>query len=161
MANTRSGPRLSNCSFCDKGHIRSNLVVAGQGRAAVCYECIKVLGQLVEEETPPKKEQNDKRGPLVPRDLYANLDAYVIAQERAKKILSVAVYNHYKRIWNGAGDSEIESLNAYVARLGDDAQMRQLELQDLLQKHTQIIQSISNIMKVFNDAIKGIIANFK
>ena len=58
-------------------------------------------------------------------------------------------------------DSEIESLNAYVARLGDDAQMRQLELQDLLQKHTQIIQSISNIMKVFNDAIKGIIANFK
>ena len=118
MANTRSGPRLSNCSFCDKGHIRSNLVVAGQGRAAVCYECIKVLGQLVEEEAPPKKKERDKGGPLVPRQLYANLDTYVIAQERAKKILSVAVYNHYKRIWNGADGSEVELQKANILLLG-------------------------------------------
>jgi len=58
-------------------------------------------------------------------------------------------------------DSEIESLNAYVARLGDDAQLRQLELQQALQRQTQIIQSISNIMKIWNDAIKAIISNFK
>ena len=58
-------------------------------------------------------------------------------------------------------DSEIESLNAYVARLGDDSSLRQLGLQELLQKHTQIIQAISNMFKTFNDAIKAIISNFK
>ncbi len=58
-------------------------------------------------------------------------------------------------------DSEIESLNAYVARLGDDQSLRQLALQQALQKQTQLVQAISNILKILNDAVKAIISNFK
>ena len=100
MASTRNGSRRSQCSFCEKVQARSDLIIAGQGRAAVCYDCIRVLGQLVNEESPPAATTSNNHGPLVPREIYANLDTYVVGQDRAKKILSVAVYNHFKRIWN-------------------------------------------------------------
>jgi ATP-dependent Clp protease ATP-binding subunit ClpX len=98
VASARKGPGLSRCSFCEKPQTRSNMIVAGQGRAAVCCDCIRVLSQLVVEETPRREEPSNRRGPQVPREIYANLDTYVVSQERAKKILSVAVYNHFKRI---------------------------------------------------------------
>lgn len=118
MANTRSGPRLLQCSFCGKGQTRLNLVVAGQGRAAVCYECIRTLGQLIETERSPKPVKPGKESPLVPRQIYANLDAYVVGQEKAKKTLSVAVYNHFKRIWNGASKSGVELQKANILLIG-------------------------------------------
>ena len=59
-----------------------------------------------------------ERGPLVPRDIYANLDAYVISQDKAKKTLSVAVYNHFKRIWNDSGRSEVELQKANIVIIG-------------------------------------------
>ena len=77
------------------------MVIAGEGNAAVCYDCIRILGQVVEEETPAPAKKFEPAKPLAPRDIYANLDSYVVAQEKAKKVLSVAVYNHFKRIWNG------------------------------------------------------------
>ena len=116
--NTRSTPRILQCSFCGKGQTRSNLVVAGQGRAAVCYECIRVLGQLIETEKPESSAQVKQRGPLVPREIYANLDEYVVGQEKAKKTLSVAVYNHFKRIWNGISKSGIELQKANILLIG-------------------------------------------
>ena len=115
MANGRSGTRLSRCSFCEKPQPRSEMVVAGEGRAAVCYDCIRVLGQVVEEETPPPAKKFEPAKPLTPREIYSNLETYVIGQERAKKALSVAVYNHYKRIWNGlkrsGSDVELQKTN--------------------------------------------------
>ncbi len=118
MANTRSGPRLAQCSFCGKGQTRSKLVVGSQGRAAVCYDCIRVLGDLVQTEAAEAATPPQERGPLVPRDIYANLDAYVISQDKAKKTLSVAVYNHFKRIWNGSGRSEVELQKANILIIG-------------------------------------------
>ncbi|MFQ6028995.1 MAG: ATP-dependent Clp protease ATP-binding subunit ClpX [Dehalococcoidia bacterium] len=118
MANARSGPRLLQCSFCGKGHTRSNLIVAGQGRASVCYECIRVLGQLIETDKPEGALKPRQERPLIPRDIYANLDAYVIGQERPKKTISVAVYNHFKRIWNGASKSEVELQKANILLIG-------------------------------------------
>ena len=106
------------CSFCGKGQTRSNLVIAGQGRAAVCYECIRVLGQLIETDKPAAPAPTKKRGPLVPREIYASLDAYVVGQEKAKKTLSVAVYNHFKRIWNGAVKSGVELQKANILLIG-------------------------------------------
>jgi ATP-dependent Clp protease ATP-binding subunit ClpX len=94
------------------------MVMAGQGRAAVCYDCIQVLGQLVEDEAPKKKVAREDNGPLVPRKIYSNLDTYVVAQERAKKILSVAVYNHFKRIWNGKNSSDIELQKTNILLMG-------------------------------------------
>jgi ATP-dependent Clp protease ATP-binding subunit ClpX len=102
VTNVRSGPCLSQCSFCGKTETRSSLVVAGKGQATVCYECIRVLGQLIETEQPVKPAIPEKDCPLVPRGIYGSLEEHVVGQEKAKKVLSVAVYNHFKRIWNGA-----------------------------------------------------------
>ena len=118
MTSTRNGPKLGQCSFCEKAQARSTLVVAGQGRAAVCYDCIKVLGQLVDEDVPQREEPTEPQGPLVPRDIYAHLDTYVVSQEKAKKILSVAVYNHYKRIWSGSKRSDVELQKSNILLIG-------------------------------------------
>jgi len=118
VASASKGPGLSRCSFCEKPQTRSNMVVAGQGRAAVCYDCIRVLSQLVDDETPQRDEPSSPRGSLVPREIYANLDTYVVSQERAKKILSVAVYNHFKRIWSGANGSEVEVQKTNILLIG-------------------------------------------
>ena len=92
--------------------------MAGKGQATVCYECIKVLGQLIESEQPAQPTRPKEDGPLVPRAIYASLDAYVVGQEKAKKTLSVAVYNHFKRIWNGANKSEVELQKANILLIG-------------------------------------------
>ena len=85
---------------------------SSRGHAAVCYDCIRVLAQVVAEETLEEQEQQVPLRMMAPRDIYANLDAYVVAQERAKKILSVAVYNHFKRIrTNDSSNVEIQKAN--------------------------------------------------
>ena len=118
MAGNRNGTSAMQCSFCEKAQLRSNLVLAGRGRAAVCYDCIHVLGQLAEDESPKPAPITDTRAPIVPREIYANLDTYVIGQDRAKKILSVAVYNHFKRIWNGQNKSEVQLQKANILLMG-------------------------------------------
>ena len=118
MASTRNGSRRSQCSFCEKVQARSDLIIAGQGSAAVCYDCIRVLGQLVNEESPPTATTSNNHGPLVPREIYANLDTYVVGQDRAKKILSVAVYNHFKRIWNVKKKSDVELQKTNILLMG-------------------------------------------
>ena len=87
----------------------------------MCYDCIRVLSQLIDRESPPmpaRPARPPKKGPLVPREIYDNLETYVVAQEKAKKILSVAVYNHFKRIWNGAHQSEVELQKANILLIG-------------------------------------------
>lgn len=118
MANGRNGLGISRCSFCEKSQRPAQLVVAGQGRAAVCYECIRVLGQLMEQDPPPPRPVPDRKDALVPRDIYANLDIYVVAQDRAKKFLSVAVYNHFKRIWNEVNPTDVELEKANILLVG-------------------------------------------
>ena len=90
-------------------------MIAGEGKAAVCYDCIRVLGQVVEEENPPPPKKFEPSKPLAPREIYSNLDTYVVGQVKAKKVLSVAVYNHFKRIWNGhqrsGSDVELQKTN--------------------------------------------------
>ena len=96
------------------------MVIAGEGNAAVCYDCIRILGQVVEEETPAPAKTFEPAKPLSPRDIYANLDSYVVAQEKAKKVLSVAVYNHFKRIWNGhqRSSTDVELQKANILLVG-------------------------------------------
>ncbi|PKB73221.1 MAG: ATP-dependent protease ATP-binding subunit ClpX [SAR202 cluster bacterium Io17-Chloro-G7] len=118
MTSTRNGPKLGQCSFCGKAQARSTLVVAGQGRAAVCYDCIKVLSQLLDDEASPQEQATEPCGTLIPREIYSNLDNYVVSQERAKKILSVAVYNHFKRIWSGTKRSDVELQKTNILLIG-------------------------------------------
>ena len=120
MANGRSGTRLTMCSFCEKPQPRADMVIAGEGKAAVCYDCIRVLGQVVEEEAPLPVRKYEPSKPLAPRAIYAHLDTYVVGQDKAKKVLSVAVYNHYKRIWNGhkRSGSDVELQKTNILLLG-------------------------------------------
>ena len=90
---------------------------SSRGHAAVCYDCIRVLAQVVAEETLEEREQPPSLRMMAPRDIYANLDAYVVAQERAKKILSVAVYNHFKRI-RTCDSSGVEIQKANILLIG-------------------------------------------
>ena len=105
-------PRLSQCSFCDKSTSRSEIMLSSRGHAAVCYDCIRVLAHVVAEEASEEFLEPQPFLQLAPREIYANLDSYVVAQERAKKILSVAVYNHFKRIRTASSpDVEIQKAN--------------------------------------------------
>ena len=113
MAGSRGGPRSYNCSFCRKGESEANRLVAGLGRAYICYECVRACKQVIDEDLEPSaKQEPEKRSLPVPRELNESLDAYVVGQERAKKVLSVAVYNHYKRVWEDpSSDVELQKTN--------------------------------------------------
>ncbi|PKB70597.1 MAG: ATP-dependent protease ATP-binding subunit ClpX [SAR202 cluster bacterium Io17-Chloro-G6] len=120
MANGRSGTRLPRCSFCEKSQPGSDMVVAGEGRSAICYDCIRILGQVAEDEASAPAKKFEPAQPLAPRQIYSNLDTYVVGQEKAKKVLSVAVYNHFKRIWNRhqRSDSEVELQKTNILLIG-------------------------------------------
>ena len=62
-------------------------MIAGEGEAAVCYDCILVMGQVVEDENPPPPKKFELAKPMAPREIYSNLDSYVVGQEKAKKVL--------------------------------------------------------------------------
>ncbi|MGL6197897.1 MAG: ATP-dependent Clp protease ATP-binding subunit ClpX [Lachnospiraceae bacterium] len=92
---------IVRCSFCNKSQAQVRKLIAGPNGAYICDECIEVCAEIIEEEL----EYSDAKGPglddinlLKPEEIKSFLDDYVIGQVEAKKVLSVAVYNHYKRI---------------------------------------------------------------
>lgn len=99
------------CSFCGKSQDQVRKLVAGPG-VYICDECIELCTEIVEEELGHEEELDLKDIPK-PRDIRAILDSYVIGQEQAKKSLSVAVYNHYKRVnsQNKLEDVELQKSN--------------------------------------------------
>ncbi|MBR3474650.1 MAG: ATP-dependent Clp protease ATP-binding subunit ClpX [Oscillospiraceae bacterium] len=106
------------CSFCGKPQGQVNRLIAGNG-SYICDECVRMCMSIVDRLAPSAAAVTGKNGrPLVldklprPKEIKANLDDYVIGQERAKIVLSVAVYNHYKRILHGGKDNvELQKSN--------------------------------------------------
>ncbi len=95
-------PKMLRCSFCDKPQDQVGRLVAGPG-VYICDECIELCFEIIDEEaelkaSAPKTEKHDHKMIPKPQEIKAALDRYIIGQEKAKKSLSVAVYNHYKRI---------------------------------------------------------------
>ena len=100
---------LTMCSFCGKSHSEVKKLIAGPG-VYICNECVDVCGNiLIKELNPPEESGKTKKGKAsksshskdeipTPAELMGELDQYVIGQESAKKVLSVAVYNHYLRL---------------------------------------------------------------
>ena len=117
------------CSFCGKSQEQVRKLIAGQG-VYICDECIALCQEIIEEEMldTPKAANKPKAAKLPnPRQIKDALDEYVIGQERAKRVLSVAVYNHYKRVNAADGlarrgrDREVQRAAGGPHRLGQDA----------------------------------------
>jgi len=104
------------CSFCGKFQDQVKRLVAGPG-VYICDECIELCNEIIEEELNEDVDFELKDIPK-PREIKDVLDQYVIGQERAKKILSVAVYNHYKRVNVGAKIEDIELQKSNIIMLG-------------------------------------------
>lgn len=96
MARIGESADLLKCSFCGKSQKQVRKLIAGPG-VYICDECIELCNEIIEEELSEIIEADDVELPK-PREIYSFLDSYVIGQEQAKRALSVAVYNHYKRI---------------------------------------------------------------
>jgi len=99
----KSGEKLLYCSFCGKSQHEVRKLIAGPS-VFVCDECITLCNDIMREEIQNDQGKADKAELPVPKDICATLNEYVIGQEQAKKILSVAVYNHYKRLRGGDKD---------------------------------------------------------
>ena len=121
------------CSFCGKSQNSVERIIAGPG-VYICNECIKVCSNIVEDELYEKNETeytiNKQEKLPTPEEIKAVLDSYVIGQEDAKKTLSVAVYNHYKRI-NNQKDSDVEIQKSNVLLLGPTGSGKTLLAQTL------------------------------
>ncbi len=104
MARIGDGGDLLKCSFCGKSQKQVKKLIAGPG-VYICDECIDLCNEIIEEELAEPSELKWDNLPK-PREIYEFLDGYVIGQEKAKKALSVAVYNHYKRVHSGGGGGE-------------------------------------------------------
>ena len=118
MTTGRNFTRSVQCSFCDRPHPKSEILLSSEGQAAVCFSCVRTLAEVVADEdglAPPPPPPLRR---MPPREIYANLDDYVVGQERAKKILSVAVYNHYKRIRNGLRPASVEIQKTNILLIG-------------------------------------------
>ncbi|MBO4904630.1 MAG: AAA family ATPase, partial [Lachnospiraceae bacterium] len=123
------------CSFCGKSQDQVKKLIAGPEGVFICDECIEVCMEIVEDELydneEPEAESSDFEINLVkPREMKEFLDENVIGQEEAKKVLSVAVYNHYKRILSQK-DSGVELQKSNVIMIGPTGSGKTLLAQTL------------------------------
>ena len=122
------------CSFCGKTQNQAGRLIAGNG-AYICDECIQLCMSIIaDDENVPVKEADGAQLHFEslpkPADIKANLDEYIVGQERAKVVLSVAVYNHYKRILY-AGDNDVELQKSNILLIGPTGSGKTLFAQSL------------------------------
>ena len=117
MAKFGEGGELLKCSFCGKSQKQVKKLIAGPG-VYICDECIDLCNEIIEEELADTSEVSFDDVPK-PTEIYDFLNDYIIGQERTKKILSVAVYNHYKRVQFGAKlESDVEIAKSNIMLIG-------------------------------------------
>ena len=123
------------CSFCGKSQGQVRKLIAGPKWAYICDECVDICAEIIEEEFENEEEtgtaeETEQINLLKPEELKAFLDDYVIGQDQAKKVLSVAVYNHYKRIMAG-DDLGVELQKSNILMLGPTGSGKTLLAQTL------------------------------
>jgi ATP-dependent Clp protease ATP-binding subunit ClpX len=105
------------CSFCGKSQEEVKKLIAGPA-VYICDECIELCNEIIEEEYEKEVETRQKGGFPTPAEINSSLDEYVIKQEIAKKILSVAVYNHYKRLETSVNTGDVDLQKSNVLLIG-------------------------------------------
>ncbi|WP_129631514.1 ATP-dependent Clp protease ATP-binding subunit ClpX [Candidatus Oscillochloris fontis] len=125
------------CSFCGRGQDEVQRLIAGPGTVFICDECVALCSAIIAEETEQQMSAPRRSAPIgparlpTPRKLREKLDQYVIGQDRAKIVLSVAVYNHYKRIKAGAKVDDVELSKSNILLLGPTGSGKTLLAQTL------------------------------
>jgi len=117
MAN-RFRPDTQICSFCKRTQDEVTRLIAGPDRVFICDECVDLCKEILEEEIEPIMPAEFSMGRIPsPKEIYEKLNEWVVGQNRAKKVLSVAVYNHYKRIAAGRKD-DVELQKSNILLIG-------------------------------------------
>ncbi len=132
MTTPKSGPKVPyRCSFCGKSQEQVRKLIAGQG-VYICDECINLCQEIIEEEMldAPRTKPQVAKLPN-PRALKLALDQYVISQDKAKKVLSVAVHNHYKRVNAGHQIDDVELQKSNILLVGPTGSGKTLLAQTL------------------------------
>ncbi|HZY15029.1 MAG TPA: ATP-dependent Clp protease ATP-binding subunit ClpX [Ramlibacter sp.] len=128
-----SSEKTLYCSFCGKSQHEVKKLIAGPS-VFICDECIDLCNEIIRDELPAGEEQREARGDLpTPNEIKTNLDNYVIGQEAAKRALSVAVYNHYKRLRykEKARKDEVELTKSNILLIGPTGSGKTLLAQTL------------------------------
>ena len=141
--NPRNGRSDYQCSFCGKTQRQVERLIAGPEHVFICNECVNLCEQIIAEEDSSQKTQSAQtdlvgKG-LNPKTIYSKLEEYVVGQEQAKKVLSVAVYNHYKRIWSNQRleEDDVELQKANILMLGPSGSGK-----------THLAQNLAHILEV-------------
>ena len=112
----KDGEKLLYCSFCNKSQSEVKKLIAGPS-VYVCDECVDLCNDIIKEDAEGEIEFDDAELPK-PKEIKSELDAYVIGQNDAKKMLSVAVYNHYKRLLSSTKKNDIELAKSNILLIG-------------------------------------------
>jgi len=115
MAKKEDGNDNLFCSFCGKNQKEVTKLIAGPA-VYICDECIQLCSEIIEEET--QKDAGEMDSPLLPKEIKGMLDDYVIEQDSAKKILAVAVYNHFKRLDSAVAMGDVELQKSNILLIG-------------------------------------------
>ncbi len=129
-----SSDRTQKCSFCGRAEIETNYLIKGIS-GNICDECISMCSTIIENDH--KEEEMDNFVLPTPQEIHQQLNQYVIGQENAKKIISVAVYNHYKRIFKQKSGEEIDIEKSNILMMGPTGSGK-----------TLIAQTLARILKV-------------
>jgi ATP-dependent Clp protease ATP-binding subunit ClpX len=131
MAEKTTGDKLLYCSFCGKSQHEVRKLIAGPS-VFICDECIELCNDIIREEgATADAARADKNKLPTPHEIRQILDQYVIGQELAKKILSVAVYNHYKRLETSVKEDDVELAKSNILLIGPTGSGKTLLAQTL------------------------------
>ena len=126
-----SNKRVLRCSFCGKQEREVRRMIQGPGGVRICDECVNLCRDIIEDGYTVREESPETLAELpTPREIHDVLDQYIIGQEAAKVVLSVSVYNHYKRIFFGGGD-DVELQKSNILILGPTGSGKTLFAQTL------------------------------
>src|SRR5690625_4291942 len=132
MSEKTAADKTLYCSFCNKSKDEVNKLISGPDSVYICDECVELCADIIHEQTIDQARDHLKKELPTPKEIKAFLDEYVIGQEEPKRNLSVAVYNHYKRVqFLEVDDDEVELSKSNILLIGSTGSGKTLMAQTL------------------------------